>query len=107
MTIFSGQSEFTRHVLVTVRLDGTSTEVVLKKYQVPGTVPSGKPPKSEPYRTVPYHAVEKRHNIHWVLTAGWEFSIAHLWHFIVKNDMKRLLNLLGLHCTISERSGPS
>ncbi len=32
---------------------GTSTEVVLKKYQVPGTVPSGKPPKSEPYRTVP------------------------------------------------------
>ncbi len=35
--------------------------MVLKKYQVPGTVPSGKPPKSEPYRTVPYHAVEKRH----------------------------------------------
>ncbi len=33
--------------------DGTSTEVVLKKYQVPGTVPSGKPPKSEPYRAVP------------------------------------------------------
>ncbi len=37
--------------------------MVLKKYQVPGTVPSGKPPKSEPYRTVPYHAVEKRHKI--------------------------------------------
>ncbi len=29
-----------------------SAEVVLKKYQVPGTVPSGKPPKSELYRTV-------------------------------------------------------
>ncbi len=27
--------------------------MVLKKYQVPGTVPSGKPPKSEPYRAVP------------------------------------------------------
>ncbi len=36
--------------------------MVLKKYQVPGTVPSGKPPKSEPNRTVPYHAVEKRYN---------------------------------------------
>ncbi len=32
--------------------------MVLEKYQVPGTVPSGKPPKSEPYGT--YHAVEKR-----------------------------------------------
>ncbi len=27
--------------------------MVLKKYQVTGTVPSGKPPKSEPYRAVP------------------------------------------------------
>ncbi len=51
-------AEFTRHVLVTVRLDGTSTEVVLKKYQVPGTVPSGKPPKSEPYRTVPCRTMQ-------------------------------------------------
>ncbi len=56
MTIFSGHSvisRVSRHVLVMVRLDGTSTEVVQKKYQVPGTVPSGKPPKSEPYRAVP------------------------------------------------------
>ncbi len=45
--------------------------MVLKKYQVPGTVPSGKPPKSEPYRTVPYHAVEKRHLLLWSqLSAG-------------------------------------
>ncbi len=57
MTIFSGQSEISR--VYTSRFGngtgshGTSTEVVLKKYQVPGTVPSGKPPKSEPYRTVP------------------------------------------------------
>ncbi len=51
-------AEFTRHVLVTVRLDGTSTEVVLKKYQVLGTVPSGKPPKSEPYRTVPCRTMQ-------------------------------------------------
>ncbi len=61
MTIFSAiqwSAEFTRHVLVTVRLDGTSTEVVLKKYQVPGTVPSGKPPKSEPYRTVPCRTMQ-------------------------------------------------
>ncbi len=64
MTIFSGQSVISR--VYTSRFGngtgshGTSTEVVLKKYQVPGTVPSGKPPKSEPYRTVPYHAVEKR-----------------------------------------------
>ncbi len=33
-------------------------EVVLKK--VPGTVHSGRPPKSEPDRIVPYHAVEKK-----------------------------------------------
>ncbi len=44
--------------MVTVRLDGTSTEVVLKKYQVLGTVPSGKPPKSEPYRTVPCRTMQ-------------------------------------------------
>ncbi len=34
------------------------SEVVLKKYQVPGTVPSGKPPKSEPYRTVPCRTMQ-------------------------------------------------
>ncbi len=57
MTIFSGQSVISR--VYTSRFGngtsshGTSTEVVLKKYQVPGTVPSGKPPKSEPYRAVP------------------------------------------------------
>ncbi len=45
---------------------GTSTEVVLKKYQVPGTVPSGKPPKSEPYRTVPCR------------TTQWKSAIGHL-----------------------------
>ncbi len=32
--------------------------MVLKKYQVPGTVPSGKPPKSEPYRTVPCRTMQ-------------------------------------------------
>ncbi len=58
--ILSGQSVISR--VYTSRFGngslGTSAEVVLKK--VPGTVPSGKRPKSEPYRTVPYHAVEKR-----------------------------------------------
>ncbi len=44
-------AEFTRHVLV------TSAEVVLKK--VPGTVPSGNPPKVN--RSKLYHAVEKSH----------------------------------------------
>ncbi len=33
--------------------------------QVPGTVPSGKTPKSEPY-----HAVEKRHYIHTKVQMG-------------------------------------
>ncbi len=56
MTIFSGQSVISR-VYASRFGNGTArleprTEVVLKKYQVPGTVPSGKPPKSEPYRTV-------------------------------------------------------
>ncbi len=37
---------------------GTSAEVVLKKYQVPGTVPSGNPPKSEPYQTVPCRTMQ-------------------------------------------------
>ncbi len=37
---------------------GTPAEVVLKKYQVPGTVPSGKPPKSEPYWTVPCRTMQ-------------------------------------------------
>ncbi len=32
--------------------------MVLKKYQVPGTVPSGKPPKSEPYRAVPCRTMQ-------------------------------------------------
>ncbi len=32
--------------------------MVLKKYQVPGTVPSGKPPKSEPYRTAPCRTMQ-------------------------------------------------
>ncbi len=32
--------------------------MVLKKYQVPGTVPSGKPPKSEPYHTVPCRTMQ-------------------------------------------------
>ncbi len=32
--------------------------MVLKKYQVPGTVPSGKSPKSEPYRTVPCRTMQ-------------------------------------------------
>ncbi len=32
--------------------------MVVKKYQVPGTVPSGKPPKSEPYRTVPCRTMQ-------------------------------------------------
>ncbi len=35
---------------------GTSAEVVLKKYQVPGTVPVENPPKvncTEPYRAIP------------------------------------------------------
>ncbi len=62
MTIFSGQSVISR--VYTSRFGngtgshGTSTEVVLKKYQVPGTVPSGKPPKSEPYRTVPCRTMQ-------------------------------------------------
>ncbi len=43
-----------------------STEVVLKKYQVPGTVPSGKPPKSEPYWTVPCRTMQWKSAI-WVL----------------------------------------
>ncbi len=54
MTILSGQSVNSR--VYTSRFgngNGTSAEVVLKKYQVPGTVPSGKSPKSEPYRAVP------------------------------------------------------
>ncbi len=65
MMILSGQSVISR--VYTSRFGngygslGTPAEVVLKKYQVPGTVPSGKPPKSEPYHTVPYHAVEKRY----------------------------------------------
>ncbi len=62
MTIFSGQSVISR--VYTSRFGngtgshGTSTEVVLKKYQVPGTVPSGKPPKSEPYCTVPCRTMQ-------------------------------------------------
>ncbi len=62
MTIFSGHSVISR--VYTSRFGngtgshGTSTEVVLKKYQVPGTVPSGKPPKSEPYRTVPCRTMQ-------------------------------------------------
>ncbi len=70
MTIFSGQSVISR--VYTSRFGngtgshGTSTEVVLKKYQVPGTVPSGKPPKSEPYRTVPCR------------TTQWKSAIGHL-----------------------------
>ncbi len=62
MTILSGQSVISR--VYTSRFGngtgshGASTEVVLKKYQVPGTVPSGKPPKSEPYRTVPCRTMQ-------------------------------------------------
>ncbi len=33
--------------------------MVLKKYQVPGTVPSGKPPKSEPYRTMQWKSANR------------------------------------------------
>ncbi len=72
MTIFSGQSVISR--VYTSRFGngtsshGTSTEVVLKKYQVPGTVPSGKPPKSEPYRTVPCRTMQWK-------SAIWKCSI--------------------------------
>ncbi len=60
MLILSGQSVISR--VYTSGFGngslGTSAEVVLKKYQVPGTVPSGKPPKSEPYRTVPCRTMQ-------------------------------------------------
>ncbi len=54
-------AEFTCHVLVMVRLLGTSAEVVLNK--VPGTFTQWKTPQKWAIlnRTVPYHAVEKRH----------------------------------------------
>ncbi len=62
MAIFSGQSVISRVYRSSfgngTGSHGTSTEVVLKKYQVPGTVPSGKPPKSEPYRTVPCRTMQ-------------------------------------------------
>ncbi len=57
VTILSGQSVNSRVYTSrfgngTVRLEPL-LEVVLKK--VPGTVPSGKPPKSEPYCAAPCH----------------------------------------------------
>ncbi len=44
--------------------------MILKKYQVPGTVPSGKPPKSEPYRTVPCRTMQWKSAINLPLDAG-------------------------------------
>ncbi len=75
MTIFSGQSVISR--VYTSRFGngtsshGTSTEVVLKKYQVPGTVPSGKPPKSEPYRTVPCRTMQWKSAIIFFSLLSW------------------------------------
>ncbi len=60
MTFFSGRSvEFTRHILVTVRIAWNPDRGGTKK--VPGTVPSGNPPPPKVNRTEPYHAVEKLH----------------------------------------------
>ncbi len=61
MTIFSGQSVISR--VYTSRFGNGTARWNLdrsgtKKYQVPGTVPSGKPPKSEPYRTVPCRTMQ-------------------------------------------------
>ncbi len=58
--------------------------MVLKKYQVPGTVPSGKPPKSEPYRTVPYHAVEKCHK--WPAGGTFDVAMCKELEVLIKND---------------------
>ncbi len=50
-------------------------EVVLKK--VPGTVHSGRPPKSEPDRIVPYHAVEKNHYTFNLIVSGLTHLLQH------------------------------
>ncbi len=55
-----------------------------KKYQVPGTVPSGKPPKSEPYRTVPCRTMQ--------------------WKSVIKEGMVHLQ--LSLQCTLYQFSFP-
>ncbi len=51
------------HVLVTVRLLGTSAEVVLKKLPGTGTEPSGKPPKVNRTETVPCRTMQWKSNI--------------------------------------------
>ncbi len=59
MAILSGQSVISR--VYTSRFgNGTDRlEPQLRWYEkVPGTVPSGKPPKSEPYRTVPCRTMQ-------------------------------------------------
>ncbi len=57
-------AEFTHHVLEMVRFTwNLSRGGTAKKYQVSGTVPSRKPPKCEPYRTLPCRTMQWKSTI--------------------------------------------